>query len=225
VHALRTSARRPLLDDDSMNASNRGPPGFPITTENRMNRFTLGSCAVAAGLLCTVGANASDKSPKIVQFSGAIGSQPFASGAGGAVVPNDVLGIGPGGRPWELRKLRASVDQQGVLHAKGKGLLLGGGPSVGLPAIPRNIQATLICLEGTTRLAWNSVAAPLNAQGDFSINAPLKPVAPNQLLVPPSPCNSAILLIRNSTAATAPGADPVPGPWFAAGIQSDGDDD
>ncbi len=189
-----------------------------------MKNTYLGACAVAAGLLCFGSASANDRIEKIVQFSGAIGSQPLAVAAG-ASITNDVVGIPPGGRPWELRKLRASVDTQGVLRAKGHGLILGGGNNIGRPGIPRNVQATLICSATAappvaTSPAWNSVAVALDEFGDFSIDAPLKPVAPNLTAVPPNPCNFPILLIRNSTAATAPGADPTPGPWFAAGIPS-----
>ncbi len=189
-----------------------------------MNRPTFGACAVVAGMLCTFGASADDKIPTIVQFNGAIGSQPFAN-VGGVPVANDVLGIAPGGRPWELRKLRAGVDINGMLRLTGKGLLLGGGNNIGRPAIPRSVQATLFCNEAGTNLAWNSAAAALDAQGNFSISGPLAPVAPNLLTAPPNPCNLPILLIRNSTAATAPGGAPVPGPWFAAGIPDSGDND
>jgi len=195
-----------------------------------MRQFHVGACAAAAGLLlCTVGAVASDRSETTVRFSGAIGSQPFAN-IGNVAAPNDVLGIAPGGRPWELRKLRASVASDGTLRATGKGLLLGGGSNIGRPAIPRTIQATLICSATAaapvaTSPAWNSVAVALDESGNFSINAPLKPVPPNLTLVPPSPCNFPILLIRNSTPSATPGGDPVPGPWFAAGIASDDDDD
>ena len=188
-----------------------------------MNRPTIGACAVVAGLLYAVGANADDKTSKIVEFNGAIGSQPFANVAG-APVANDVLGIAPGGRPWELRKLRASVDTSGMLRVRASGLLLGGGSNIGRPAIPRNVQVTLFCNDNGTNIAWNSDAAALDAHGNFLIHGLLAPVAPNQLLVPPNPCNLPILLVRNSAAATTPGGAPIPGPWFAAGILSDGDD-
>jgi hypothetical protein len=223
---VRQASLRPLTG-----AAETGAPKPSIEPETRMNRFQIGACAAAAGLLCALNAAASDRQDKhdtIVQFRGAIGSQPLAAGTN---VPNDVLGIAPGGRPWELRKFRASVDTHGVLRAKGSGLILGGGANIGRPGIPRNIQATLICSATVgppvaTSPAWNSVAAPLDEFGNFSINAPLKPVAPNVTLVPPKPCNFPILLIRNSTAATAPGLDPTPGAWFAAGIPSgDRDDD
>jgi hypothetical protein len=194
-----------------------------------MSQLHVGACAAAAGLLlCAVGAAASDRSDAIVRFNGAIGSQPFAN-VGNATAPNDVLGIAPGGRPWELRKLRASVASDGTLRASGKGLLLGGGNNIGRPAIPRTVQATLICSATAappvaTSPAWNSVAVALDEAGNFEIDAPLKPVPPNLTQVPPNPCLFPILLIRNSTPSATPGGDPVPGPWFAAGIQSSDDD-
>ena len=199
-----------------------------------MKHHTLGTCIGAAGLLFVLSAGAHEKTPTIVQFSGAIGSQPFASGAGGAVVPNDVAlagvaAVNPGGRPWELRRLRASVDVNGMLRARGEGLLLGGGANIGRPAIPRNIQATLYCNVSVTAAptfaAWNSEAAALDAAGNFSIHGTMTAAATGQVSVPPNPCNLPVLLIRNSAAATTPGGTPTPGPWFAAGIVRAAEDD
>ncbi|CAD5371868.1 conserved exported hypothetical protein [Rubrivivax sp. A210] len=188
-----------------------------------MKQYTLTATALLAALLCAGAAQADDRVPRIVAFSGAIGSQPFAS-VGGVAVPNDVLGIAPGGRPWELLKLKASVDVNGMLQLRAKGLLLGGGNNIGRPAIPRNMQATLFCNEGGVNNAWNSPAGAVDAQGNFSISGALVPVAPNLAPVPPNPCNLPILLIRNSAAPTTPGGLPVPGAWFAAGIVDAGDD-
>jgi hypothetical protein len=187
-----------------------------------MRHAQFGAFAAAAAVLFSLGASATEGRDVIVRFSGAIGSQPFAN-VGGVPVPNDVLGIPPGGRPWELLKLKARVHSDGTLRASGKGLLLGGGSNIGRPAIPRTIQATLICSADAaapvaTSPAWNSVAVALDELGNFSINAPLKPVAPNLAAVPPNPCVFPILLIRNSTPSATPGGDPTPGPWFAAGI-------
>jgi hypothetical protein len=188
-----------------------------------MKFHTSAATALITTLLCTGAAHAHDRMPKIVAFSGAIGSQPFAN-VGGVAAPNDVLGIPPGGRPWELLKLKASVYLTGMLQLRAKGLLLGGGNNIGRPAIPRNVQATLFCNEGGVNNAWNSAAAAVDANGDFTITGALVPVAPNLAAVPPNPCNLPILLIRSSTAATASGALPVPGAWFAAGIVDVGDE-
>jgi hypothetical protein len=188
-----------------------------------MKFHTPAVTALITTLICAGAAQADDRLSRIVAFSGAIGSQPFAN-VGGVPVPNDVLGIAPGGRPWELLKLKASVDVNGMLNLRAKGLLLGGGNNIGRPAIPRNVQATLFCNEGGVNNAWNSSAAAVDAQGNFNIAGALVPVAPNIAPIPPNPCSLPILLIRNSTAATTPGGLPVPGAWFAAGIVDVGDD-
>jgi len=156
-------------------------------------------CSVALGVLVSASTLPSMAADGRIEFDGGIGSTPFAS-AGGAVVPNDVRGIAPGGRPWVIGKLRASVRADGHISVKGEGLLLGGGNSVGLPAIPRQVVATVFCGEA----AYNSAAVNLDAQGNFAIKGALTGVLP-------SPCATPILLIRNF-AAGAPGA------WFAAGI-------
>lgn len=159
-------------------------------------------CA-ALGVLAAstvVPALADDDSNSLVKFSGGIGSQPFASGAGGVPVPNDVLGVPPGGRPWPIDALRAVVRTDSTITVKGQGLVLGGGANVGRPAIPRQVVATLFC--GTT--PFHSAPVDLDAAGDFVIRSPLSGVVPN-------PCLTPILLIRNFAAGA-------PGPWFAAGI-------
>jgi hypothetical protein len=73
----------------------------------------------------------------LVKFEGGVGSQPFASGAGGVPIPNDVKGVPPGGRPWPIGALKATVGVDGSISVKGKGMILGGGANVGRPAIPR----------------------------------------------------------------------------------------
>jgi hypothetical protein len=154
----------------------------------------------------------------VVEFDGGMGSQPFAS-VGGAVAPNDVRGVPPGGRPWEIRRLKATVfNDRGLARivAKGEGLILNGGNATGTPAAPRTVAATLFC---GTNTPFNSEAVPTNAAGDFEIRSPLTDPAGNMVL--PDPCGTpaapAILLIRN-----APGG--VPGAWFAAGIPKVNDD-
>ncbi len=134
-----------------------------------------------------------------IEFEGGIGSQPFAS-VGGVPAPNDVRGIAPGGRPWEIGKLRASIRPDGSIRVKGEGLILGGGNAVGLPAIPRQVVATLFC--GATE--FTSAPVSLDAKGNFEITGSLSSV-------PPSPCATPTLLIRNY-------ANGAPGAWFAAGI-------
>lgn len=153
----------------------------------------------------------------VAVFDGGIGVQPLA-GAPPNVVANDVRGVPPGGRPWEIRKLKAIVrseDSRASIVVKGKGLIFGGGNNVGLPGVPREVAATVFC--GTNE-AFNSTSVMTNAAGDFEIKSPLVTSAGNTML--PEPCMPATLLIRNAPGGT-------PGAWFAAGIpkSSDADDD
>jgi hypothetical protein len=112
----------------------------------------------------------------LVKFGGGIGSQPFAS----------------------INKAVVRVDS--TISVKGEGLILGGGGNVGLPAVPRQVVATLFC----GGAAFTSAPTDLDANGDFTIRGSLPGVVPN-------PCTTPILLIRNF-------ANNLPGPWFAAGI-------
>ena len=158
-------------------------------------RFMLG--AVAASLVWLPPAFGSEDSR--IEFQGGIGSTPFAL-VNNALGPNEVRGIAPGGRPWVIEKLRASIRADGSISVKGKGLLLAGGNSVGLPALPRQVVATLFC--GTTELT--SPPADLDANGNFTIRGMLGAALPGA-------CQTPTLLIRNFSANAA-------GPWFAAGI-------
>ncbi|MGA8515486.1 MAG: hypothetical protein WB821_12055 [Burkholderiaceae bacterium] len=142
----------------------------------------------------------------LVRFNGGIGSQPFAAGAGGVPVTNDVLGVPPGGRPWPIESLRAVVHLDSTITVKGQGMVLGGGANVGRPAIPRKVVATLFCGPATAPLSFNSEPVDLDAAGNFTIRSPLSGIVPN-------PCVLPILLIRNFGGTPA-----APGPWFAAGI-------
>jgi hypothetical protein len=143
----------------------------------------------------------------LAEFEGGIGSQPFASVAN-AVATNDVRGVPPGGRPWEIRKLKATVRSdlgQARIVVRGEGLILGGGNAVGTPALPREVAATLFC---NTNEQFNSSSVPLNAAGDFEIKSALSSALGTPV---PVPCPNPVLLIRNAPAG-------VPGAWFAAGI-------
>jgi hypothetical protein len=134
-----------------------------------------------------------------LEFHGGIGSTPFAS-VNGAVAANDVRGIPPGGRPWVIGKLRAAVRPDGGISVKGEGLLLAGGNTIGLPALPRQVAATLFC--GAAE--FTSAAVDLDENGNFVIRGKLAGLLPN-------PCATPILLIRNF-------ANNAAGAWFAAGI-------
>lgn len=174
--------------------------------------------SLAVPLLVLAAASGSAAGQTVVAvFDGGIGVQPLA-GTPPNVVVNDVRGVPPGGRPWEIRKLKATVrteDGRASIVVKGKGLIFGGGNNIGLPGVPREVAATVFC--GTNE-AFNSTSVMTNAAGDFEIKSPLVTSAGNTML--PDPCMPATLLIRNAPGGT-------PGAWFAAGIPklSDGDDD
>lgn len=156
--------------------------------------------ALASAFSSLAIASHDDDKDVLVKFDGGVGSQPFAAGAGGVPIPNDVKGVPPGGRPWPIGALKATVKLDGTISVSGKGMILGGGANVGRPAIPRQVAATLFCGD----LAFNSAATDLDAAGNFKVSGALS-------AVPPNPCAAPILLIRNYAAGA-------PGPWFAAGI-------
>jgi hypothetical protein len=163
---------------------------------------TLSVLALALAGALAAGPAAADDS--IVQFGRGIGVDPVAGIANGAPVPNTVLSVPPGGRAWVIRSLRASVSADAGIALKGKGLLLAGGDAIGTRGPVTQVFATLFC----GGAAFNSAAAPLDEQGNFSIKGPLSSA-------PPTPCAAPVLLIRNAGG---------PGPWFAAGIVAADDD-
>lgn len=107
------------------------------------------------------------------------------------------------GRPWILRKLRASIDPDGSISAKGSGLLFSGGDSIGTRGGVTQVFATLFC----SGVAHHSPFVDLDLAGNFVIKGKLG-------AVPLSPCLSPVLLIRNAAGAQS---------WLAAGIPG-GDD-
>ncbi len=146
----------------------------------------------------------------LVKFKGGIGVIPVSSGVGVAATAevvnrNIVRGVQPPGQIWVIADLRADVKVDGRIRVKGKGLLLGGGTNIGFNA-NQSVRATLLCANDGN-VPHDSGLVPLEANGDFRIDDMLLPV-------PPNPCDSAVLLIRNPAGA-----------WFAAGIPNLGNDD
>ena len=164
---------------------------------------TLIAAAVAA-VLATPATAAS-----IVSFEGGIGVQPVAGLAGGAPVPNTVRGVPPGGRPWVIARLKADVKANGTIHARGDGLIFAGSEAIGTPGGVNQVAASLFC--GTPAAEFDSPAVPLDAAGNFRIDAPLTDATG---ATPPTPCDAPVLLIRNATGGTLAN-------WFAAGIPTD----
>ena len=145
---------------------------------------------------------------KLVSFKGAIGDIPVANVAGTPdgsfpdVIRNIVRGVDPAGQISVISDFKADVKVDGRIHVDGRGLLLGGGNTIGTNG-NASVFATLVC-EATppfTQFSTNITGVPLAANGDFEIDDVLAPA-------PPAQCGSPVLLIR----VTPSGA------WFAAGI-------
>ena len=146
----------------------------------------------------------------LVRFQGAIGDIPVANVAGTVnpdgtfpnVVQNIVRGVAPAGQIWVISDFRADVKVDGRIRVDGRGLLLGGGNTIGTNG-NASVFATLICdtVAPFNQFSTNITGVPLAANGDFRIDDVLAPA-------PPAVCASPVLLIRVSPS----------GAWFAAGI-------
>jgi hypothetical protein len=149
-------------------------------------------------------------SQNLVTFRGAIGDIPVANVAGTPnpdgsfpdVIQNIVRGVNPAGQIWVISDFRADVKVDGRIRVDGRGLLLGGGNTIGTNG-NASVFATLICEDTPpfTQFSTNITGVPLAANGDFRIDDVLMPA-------PPAQCGSPVLLIRVSPS----------GAWFAAGI-------
>ena len=146
----------------------------------------------------------------LVKFRGAIGDIPVSNVAGTAnsdgtfpdVTQNIVRLVNPAGQIWVIAALTADVKVDGRIKVDGRGLLLGGGNTIGTNG-NASVLATLICEAEApfTQFSTNSAGVPLAADGDFRIDDVLTPA-------PPADCASPVLLIRTTAGGT----------WFAAGI-------
>jgi hypothetical protein len=155
-----------------------------------MNK-ALSACLISVALSIPLAASGDDSRDSLVRFEGGIGVQPLRAGA----LPNTVFGVNPGGQPWVISRLSASVRLNGKISVEGRGLLLGGGNNIGTNG-GQSVRARLIC----GGVFHDSALVPLEADGDFRIDGF---VTPN----PPFPCTTPVLLIISAG-----------GNWFAAGI-------
>ena len=149
---------------------------------------TLSACLLSLAALLPLAASAAEP---LVRFEDGIGVQPLSAGP----APNVVLGVSPGGQPWVISRLSADVSIDGRIRVDGRGLLLAGGNGIGTTG-GQSVRARLFC-DG---VPFDSELVPLDPNGDFRIGGFLNPI-------PPSPCNSPVLLIVSGN-----------GRWFAAGI-------
>jgi hypothetical protein len=136
----------------------------------------------------------------LASFNGGVGVIPTGS------ANTTVRTVAAAGQIWVIRKLAATVADDGSIEIEGKGLLLGSGNGVGSNANNAHVFATLMCANDGN-VQHNSSSTPgvqLAPNGDFVIAEMLSPA-------PPSSCDSPVLLIRNVAN----------GGWFAAALPSD----
>lgn len=175
---------------------------------NNKGKFQYGSAArrmvrvllIALVALAATGiASAQDNTD--AAFKGGIGVIPVTGvAANGAVNLNVVRGVSPGS-PWRITALEAEVKSDGHIKVVGRRLLLANGNGIGTNA-GANVFATLFCGPAASASAHSSNRVALEDDGDFRIDGFLDSV-------PPTPCDTPVLLIRNGAGA---------GVWFAAGI-------
>jgi hypothetical protein len=155
--------------------------------------------SLIVGVLLAVGAASVTAADLPLKFNGGIGVVPVSKVDGtaalGQAVRNVVRGVNPGGQPWVIRRLEATIGPDGRVNVEGRGLLLAGGNGIGTNG-GQSVEAALFC--GAVRHDSDVVA--LDDAGDFRIDGFLSPA-------PPSTCDSPILLIVSAG-----------GNWFAAGI-------
>jgi hypothetical protein len=140
----------------------------------------------------------------LVKFKGGIGAIPISNVAVDAttgavtVTRNMVRGVNSPGQIWTIKELEAGIKTNGDIEVEGKGLVLGGGNSIGR-ATGQSVFATLFC--GTVEHSTTATGVLLATDGDFKIDDVLVPI-------PPADCVDPVLLIRTAGS----------GNWFAAGI-------
>jgi len=142
----------------------------------------------------------------LVRFEGGFGASPVARD----LSPNMALGsVTPAFYSWVIKDLSVKVKLDGRISVVGRGLLNGGGPNIGtnrgMGQVPITVFASLFCLQGSTYQEFSThPPVSVDPNGDFEIEGLLA-------AVPPAPCDSPVLLIRN-------GNQPQFGQWHAAGI-------
>ena len=163
------------------------------------------------GMVVPLAALADDS---LAKFKGGIGVIPVSSGQGTAATAtvvnrNLVRGVQPPGQIWVIADLKAEVKTDSSIKVRGKGLLLGGGNGIGGNA-NQSVRATLIC-DAAGAVLFDTGLVALEPNGDFRIDDVLRSATGE---LPPNPCASPVLLIRNPA-----------GSWFAAGIPDLQNDD
>jgi len=172
---------------------------------NHGRSITWGTLVLLVALSLVGIASAQDDGT--LKFKGAIGVIPVTgvNAATGAVNLNVVRNVNPAG-PWRIDDLNATVEPNGHIVVKGRGLLLAAGNGIGTNAAA-SVHATLFCGAAAAANAFDEPGVALQANGDFVIDDFLTGNGPL-----PTACDNPVLLIRSGKVAGQ-------GVWFAAGIQ------
>ena len=164
-----------------------------------MLKKSIAASAMLAAF-CSTSVSASDDGHPLATFSGGVGVSAAASGS--------IRGVAPAGAIWVIDGLGATVRANGRITIVGKGLVFGNTNNAGRTT-NNFVAATLICDNSNTAAQFSTPArsVTLSPTGDFRIDDMLTPL-------PPVPCASPMLLIRNGGSATVATL----GGWFAVGI-------
>jgi hypothetical protein len=179
-----------------------------VNKKSSVVKKMLGVSLALVGIVALSAFGNSQHENSLVRFKGAIGADPISnvvvSGTTTTPTPNTVRGVPPPGQIWRIADLEANVSTDGRIRVQGRGLLLGGGNGIGTNG-GQSVFVTLFCgpASGATASSTNESGVALERDGDFTIDDVLSPV-------PPSTCDTPVLLIRTATGAH---------PWFAAGIE------
>jgi hypothetical protein len=160
---------------------------FVVTgKEGAMLKTTLALvCVLCVGLAAPLGA----KDDEFLKFDGGIGVIPVSNVTVNpttgviTVSPNAVRGVNPPGQIWVIEALKAEIESNGHIEVRGRGLLLGGGNSIGTNA-NQSVHATLICDPATpanpnpAQFSTPAAGVALDPDGDFRIDDMLSPPPP-----------------------------------------------
>ena len=180
----------------------------------------------------TAAAGGGPSSSVLFRFDHGTGNQVFRSAAGVPTL-NTVAGVPPGGAPWGITSLDATIRTNGDIRARGEGVVLLGADGLGTRAGPRQVILSLFCRNVPVPPAvsaaliltpFNSEPVDLDEDGDFVVRGKLTDATG---ATPPLNCgdtvdNRPVLLIRSVTPANpTTGTPATPGAWFAAGLLAD----
>ena len=129
-----------------------------------------------APLLATDNNSDRNQDNSLVKFRGGIGVIPISNvvvdaNTGVTVTRNMVRGVNSPGQIWRIEDLNAKIKSNGDIKVVGEGLLLAGGNNIGTNA-NQSVAAQLFCGDQT----FTSPGVPLEADGDFKIDAVLSPL-------------------------------------------------